>query len=71
MAEKVSTGPLQPEPVGLVEIAERLGVKPQTARMWRHRELLPEPSWVVSGQPAWHWPDIEAWARRTGRLASG
>jgi hypothetical protein len=22
----------------------------------------------VSGQPAWDWAEIEAWARRTGRL---
>jgi len=55
-------------PVGAAEIAERLGVKPQTVHMWRHRELMPEPRWTVSGQPAWSWQDIEAWARRTGRL---
>jgi hypothetical protein len=36
--------------------------------MWRHRGLLPEPKWVVSGQPAWNWVDVEAWAKRTGRL---
>jgi len=56
------------DPVGLAEIAVRLGVKRQTAGMWRHRGLLPEPSWVVSGQPAWNWPDVERWARQTGRL---
>jgi hypothetical protein len=54
--------------VGLAEMAERLGVKAQTARMWRHRNLLPEPEWTVSGQPAWNWSTIEEWARSTGRL---
>jgi predicted site-specific integrase-resolvase len=56
------------DPVGLVEIAERLGVKRQTANMWRFRGLLPDPPWVVSGQPCWAWETIEAWARETERL---
>lgn len=69
MARRLSTEQLQLcDPVGLAEMAERLGVKPQTARMWRHRNLLPEPDWTVSGQPAWSWSTIEAWARATGRL---
>lgn len=57
------------EPVGLLEIAERLGVKRQTAQMWRHRKVFPPPRWLVSGQPAWDWSDVEKWARETGRLA--
>jgi len=56
-----------PEPVGLVEIAQRLGVKRQTAAMWHYRGLLPEPRWRVSGQPAWEWADIERWVTETGR----
>jgi len=32
---------------------------------------MPEPRWTVSGQPAWDWPEIETWARRTGRLREG
>ena len=55
-------------PVGAAEIAERLRVRPQTVHTWRHRKLMPQPRWTVSGQPAWDWPEIEAWARRTGRL---
>ena len=55
-------------PVGAAEIAARLRVRPQTVHTWRHRRLMPEPRWIVSGQPAWDWADIEAWARRTGRL---
>ena len=55
-------------PVGAAEIAARLGVRPQTVHTWRHRKLMPTPRWTVSGQPAWDWPEIEVWARRTGRL---
>jgi hypothetical protein len=51
-----------------LEIATRLGVKPQTVHTWRQRGIVPEPRWTVSGQPAWDWPEIEEWARRTGRL---
>ena len=55
-------------PVGAAEIATRLGVKAQTVHTWRQRELLPPPRWTVSGQPAWDWPEIEEWAKRTGRM---
>ncbi len=55
-------------PVGAAEIASRLGVKAQTVHTWRQRGLLPLPRWTVSGQPAWDWPEIEEWAKRTGRL---
>jgi len=55
-------------PVGAAEVATRLGVKPQTVHTWRHRNLMPAPRWTVSGQPAWDWAEIEAWAKRTGRL---
>jgi predicted DNA-binding transcriptional regulator AlpA len=56
------------EPVGLAEIAQRLGVERQTAKQWNLRKLLPPPRWTVSGSPAWEWSDIEKWARKTGRL---
>ncbi len=61
----------EPTRVGAAEIAVRLRVRPQTVHTWRHRKLMPEPRWIVSGQPAWDWPEIEAWARRTGRLREG
>jgi hypothetical protein len=54
--------------VGVKEIAERLGVKQQTAAAWRHRGLLPPPEGTVSGAPAWRWQTIEEWATATGRL---
>jgi len=57
------------DPVGLSEIAHRLGVAQITAKQWRQRGLLPPPRWTVSGRPAWNWPDIERWAIKTGRLA--
>lgn len=57
------------DPVGLKEIAERLGVRQQTAKDWKWKGLLPEPRWTVGGDAAWDWSaDIEPWARRTGRL---
>ena len=57
------------DPVGLSDIADRLGVARQTAKSWNHRGLLPEPKWRASGGPLWNWPDIERWARKTGRLS--
>ena len=53
--------------VGLKEIAERLGVKQQTAAAWRYRGLLPLQEGTVSGAPAWTWATIEGWAKATGR----
>lgn len=58
----------EPEPVGATEIAQRLGVKRETVNQWQYRGLLPPARWTVSGGPAWDWPDIERWARDTGRL---
>lgn len=56
-------------PVGLTEIADRLGVKMQTAQNWRTRDVLPPARWTVGGRPAWSWQrDIEPWARDTGRI---
>ncbi len=54
--------------VGLKEIAERLGVKQQTAAAWRYRGLLPPEEGTVSGAPAWTWATIDGWATATGRL---
>lgn len=55
-------------PVGIPEIAERLGVKRATVDQWRLRGLLPDPKWTVGGRPAWDWTDVEKWAKETGRL---
>ena len=56
------------DPVGIPEIADRLGVQRSTVDMWRWRDLMPEPSWTVGGRPAWNWDDIVRWAIETGRM---
>lgn len=68
MSRRVSGSAGELTPVGAAEIAARLSVRPQTVHTWRHRKLMPAPRWTVSGQPAWEWSEIEAWAQRTGRL---
>lgn len=50
------------DPVGAVEIAERLGVKRGTVDMWRIRGLgFPDPRWTVGGRPAWNFDEVQAW----------
>ncbi len=71
MPGQTTTSRVESIPVGAAEIAARLRVRPQTVHTWRHRKLMPQPRWTVSGQPAWDWCDIEDWARRTGRLREG
>lgn len=54
--------------VGLVDIAERLGLARQTVANWRHLDLgFPEPTWSVSGRPVWEWQVVAEWAQATGR----
>ena len=56
--------------VGATEIADRLGLKlPQTVRDWRRRyDDFPQPVATLAMGHVWHWPDVERWARATGRL---
>lgn len=57
------------EPVGILEIAERLEVQRATVDKWLIRGLLPAARGVVGGRPAWCWVnDIEPWAVDTGRI---
>jgi predicted DNA-binding transcriptional regulator AlpA len=58
------------DPVGAVEIAERLGVARRTVDQWRQRDLgFPAPRWQVGGRPAWNWDDITGWvAKRKPRV---
>lgn len=55
--------------VGTAEIAERLGVKrPQVVHDWmRRHEGFPEPVATLSNIRVWAWPDVERWAKATGR----
>ena len=56
--------------VGTTEIAARLGVqRPQVVHDWRRRHAdFPKPLTVVSRVGLWYWPEVEKWARATGRL---
>ncbi len=57
--------------VGVAEIAERLGLEePRTVHSWRRRHPeFPEPVAKLKTALIWSWPDVEQWARSTGRLA--
>lgn len=56
--------------VGTYEIAKRLGLRSQNVvHDWRRRHAdFPEPVARLRGSLIWSWPDVRAWARRTGRL---
>lgn len=56
--------------VGAAEIAERLGMKrPQVVHSWRNRhDDFPTPVAHLRTALVWYWPDVERWARTTGRL---
>lgn len=62
---------LDPDPVGIREIAERLGVQRRTIDQWRIRGRMPAPDWMVGGRPAWAWETIRSWAATTGRIDEG
>jgi hypothetical protein len=67
----VATRRLDPaDLVGTSEIAERLGVAhAETVHAWRRRyEDFPKPVAKLGIGLIWAWKDVEAWARRTGRL---
>lgn len=57
--------------VGLGQIAERLGVQPDTATRWRDSRTsgFPEEDGQLGKRsPWWHWHRVEEWAIATGRL---
>lgn len=55
--------------VGAAEIAERLGIQPRTIHQWRNRyPSFPEPVAMLQQAMVWAWPDVQAWARKNGRL---
>lgn len=61
--------------VGTAEIADRLGVAmPEVVHSWRYRyretdHPFPEPVAKLRQALVWAWPDVEKWARYTGRLS--
>lgn len=56
--------------VGAAEIAERLHARHASlVHDWRHRYPdFPQPVAKLKAAHVWAWLDVEAWARRTGRL---
>jgi hypothetical protein len=58
------------ELVGAAEIARRLGAgRTSVVHDWRRRhDDFPAPLTTLSMGHVWAWPDIETWARATGRL---
>lgn len=63
-------------PIGVDGIAEHLGVtintvvtwRRRSAKEWVHVEKFPEPAGTLSNRDWWWLPDIQEWAKRTGRL---
>lgn len=54
--------------VGVAEIAQRIGVEVGTVQSWRRRhDDFPEPIARLSAGLVWAWPDVDDWARATGR----
>jgi hypothetical protein len=56
--------------VGSAEIAQRLGVKnPEQVHQWRTRHPdFPQPVTRLRIGLIWYWPEVERWAKATGRL---
>ncbi|HET9733189.1 MAG TPA: hypothetical protein VFP54_10990 [Acidimicrobiales bacterium] len=56
--------------VGAAEIAARLGASSRTlVNDWRRRYPdFPAPVATLQMGNVWAWADVEAWARRTGRI---
>jgi hypothetical protein len=50
------------EPVGLIDIARRLKLRPNTLAVYSSTGKLPKARWVISDRPAWCWEhDIMPW----------
>lgn len=58
--------------VGAAEIAERLGLShAESVHTYRRRyHDFPEPVAQLRNGIIWAWPDVERWAKATGRLGS-
>lgn len=56
------------DPVGVADIADRLGVKRQTVALWNMKKRLPPPDWQLRSGPLWHWPRVKKWAKDAGKL---
>lgn len=56
--------------VGAAEIAQRLGMKQNhIVHEWRRRYAdFPPPVATLKQGMVWNWPEVERWAKATGRL---
>jgi predicted DNA-binding transcriptional regulator AlpA len=55
--------------VGAAEIADRLGIARQSVHQLARRHAdFPQPVATLRQAMVWNWPDVERWARATGRL---
>ena len=62
---------LDVDPVGAMEIGERLGIDSRSVHVANRRGSMPEPSGnQVNGFDAWEWRTILWWAGETKRLRS-
>ena len=59
---------LKQELMGTSEVAEFLGVTNQRVDQLARRPDFPNPIAVLAAGRIWNHADIEAWARRTGRI---
>jgi predicted DNA-binding transcriptional regulator AlpA len=58
------------ELVGTAEIVKRMGLGEQrTVHSWTRRDpTFPAPVVKLERAMIWYWPEVEEWARKTGRL---
>lgn len=62
-------GSCDTDPVGVIEIADRLGVLDRSVHKMIQRGRLPRPDYdAVNGSRAWNWRTILWWAGETRRL---
>jgi hypothetical protein len=61
----------QCDPMGVSDIAIRAGVAPATVRSWQLRGRFPQAPYVVSGQAAWEWRDVEALVMSRAKMGQG
>jgi len=54
--------------VGIIEIANRAGVKKDAVHKWRKRYAgFPAPVVMLAATPVWEWDDVARWLEETGR----
>jgi len=69
---KTKTAVTLTDPVGITEIADRLGVKPNVVSNWTARhDDFPEPVFRLAMGGVWDFADVRAWFRaRVGATAA-